>query len=901
MSADSPGAVDFNPRTAECFRFQRCEYDPETGIATLSYAFDDSPDLVERVTFPHAPWPPEASRQAGFRRALELLHLVAGVSYYKAGLTRRIECRAPGVLDGISGFLTELYVQGLAELAFVNKVDITSLVNFPVEEQKVRDQGNGRRLILPRRALIAMGGGKDSLVGLDRMQAAGVEVMPVCVGGSALIGDTVRAAGLPLIRIGRKLAPELACMNRAGAWNGHIPVTAVNSAILVCAAILYGYRFVVFSNERSADEATLVDASGRDVNHQYSKSSAFEAAFRQVIAAQVSPDIEYFSILRQHSELEVVREFAELKEFHGVFSSCNRNFHLDGPRVTDRWCRDCPKCRFAALSLALFLSPEEVIAIQGGDLLDDRGQEEGFRALCRLGRDKPLECIGEAGESRAALAALGSRQGWSEKAVVQALLPELEEVGAASLDVLLERSGRHFIPHEILERLAVAHLAPGRVAILGMGLEGQAAWRFLRSHDPETPITLAAEKPPDPAFQAQLAERDRVVIGPFSEAALEGFDSLVRSPGISPYRESLQRAASAGVRFSSPSSLWFEAHPGAQTVCITGTKGKSTTSALLAHMLAACGYRVRLAGNIGTPLLDCDDRDVDWWVVELSSYQLADLQARPTVSVLLNLSPEHLDWHQGKQNYRRDKLRLAELAGRRPLVVNAADPDLAEEFSGRLNVRWFNNKEGIRVEHGALLDGGARLPAEIPRGLPGSHNLANVAAALTVLRVIGPDLEPGIRSIASFRSLPHRLQPVGDRNGMRYVNDSISSTPVATVAALETFAGEKITLLIGGLDRGLDWAGSIKRIKKLAPCAIIGLPDSGPRLVQEMKEAGVCPQHGLHVVDDLEGAIKLANELTPQGGLVLLSPGAPSFPRYNDYRDRGRRFSELAGFEFQEG
>jgi hypothetical protein len=251
---------------------------------------------------------------------------------------------------------------------------------------------------------------------------------------------------LPLIAIGRKLAPELAQMNRAGAMNGHVPVTAINSAILLCASILYGFRYIVFANERSADEATLVTVTGKEVNHQYSKSSDFEERFRRVIAEQVSPEIEYFSVLRPFSELEIVRYFSRMNRFHAVYSSCNRNFHLDGPRMDKRWCGNCPKCRFAALSLAVFMTPDQVTAIQGVDLLDDPGQVDGFRALCGLGRNKPFECVGEAGECRAALAALGSMDSWKGHAVVRALLPDLLSVSVPDFNSLLKPAGRHFIP-----------------------------------------------------------------------------------------------------------------------------------------------------------------------------------------------------------------------------------------------------------------------------------------------------------------------------------------------------------------------------------------------------------------------------------------------------------------------
>jgi len=227
-------------------------------------------------------------------------------------------------------------------------------------------------------------------------------------------------------------------------------VTAINSAILLCAAILYGFRHIAFSNERSADEATLTMPDGTAVNHQYSKSSGFEKAFRDVISSHVSPDIEYFSILRPFSELDIVRRFSLMTEFHPVYSSCNRNFHIDGSHIEGRWCRDCPKCRFASLSLALFLSPAQVSAILGGDLLNRADQVDGFRELCGLGRDKPFECVGEAGESRAALAALARDDQWRRHLAVRKIEPELELVAVPDLDELLRPATRHSIPHPIL-------------------------------------------------------------------------------------------------------------------------------------------------------------------------------------------------------------------------------------------------------------------------------------------------------------------------------------------------------------------------------------------------------------------------------------------------------------------
>jgi len=352
----------------------------------LSYVVDGR-ELNEEITFPWAPWPVDASRQAAFFQALEILHLVAGISYYKAGLAETIDSGESKIDDFLAGFLNELYVQGLGEFAYLNELDLSGLINF----EPSGDQAPAAMDIdLPERALVAMGGGKDSLVCLRMLENAGIEVQPACVGGSVLIGETAKAAGLPLIRIQRHLSPALHDMNSEGAWNGHIPVTAINSAILVCAAILYGYRYVVFANESSANEATLKDARGNDINHQYSKSFAFEKAFGQLLRQRVSGGVEYFSLLRPFSEIAITRRFSEMPEFHAVFSSCNRNFHLDGSHIDGRWCQDCPKCRFAALALAPFLSAAQLQTIQGADLLDQADQLHGFKQLCGLDEDKPF-------------------------------------------------------------------------------------------------------------------------------------------------------------------------------------------------------------------------------------------------------------------------------------------------------------------------------------------------------------------------------------------------------------------------------------------------------------------------------------------------------------------------------
>jgi hypothetical protein len=445
-------------RQALQFSFTNYRYQPETGEAVLSYHVDGL-EFKERITFPWAPWPVDASRQAAFYRALETLHLVAGISYYKAGLARTISADEVEFDEAVLDFLNGLYVQGLGEFAYVNNLDLTGLINFENKtESIILNQVSGRAdlsmpLDLPERALVAMGGGKDSLVCLQMLIDSGLEVQPACVGGSVLIGETARAAKLPLIRVQRELSPALGKLNADGAWNGHVPVTAINSAILLCAGLLYGYRYVVFANESSASEPTLIDNLGNEINHQYSKSLAFEKTFRNVISTRISPNVEYFSLLRSFSELAIARRFSELTRYHEIFSSCNRNFHQDGSHIDGRWCQDCPKCRFAALALAPFLTPEQLVTIQGTDLLNNENQISGFKALCGLDGHKPFECVGSIEESRAAMKFLAGHPDWRNRKIVDSLAVREEIIEATKLDTHPDPAAENCIPPGIQARL----------------------------------------------------------------------------------------------------------------------------------------------------------------------------------------------------------------------------------------------------------------------------------------------------------------------------------------------------------------------------------------------------------------------------------------------------------------
>lgn len=450
--------------------------------------------------------------------------------------------------------------------------------------------------------------------------------------------------------------------------------------------------------------------------------------------------------------------------------------------------------------------------------------------------------------------------------------------------------------------MRISALEGRRIALWGWGREGRAAWHALHARG-IGPLGLFCNE--SEAAEARALDPSFVVEPAASAERLAAYDVVVKSPGISPYRPEAVEAAARGTRFAGGTALWFGERAGddgivAASACVTGTKGKSTTTALLAHLLRAGGHRTALAGNIGMPLLELLDADPAYWAIELSSYQTGDVAAsgaRPEVAVGLNIFPEHLDWHGSHERYVADKLRLFTGARPRVAVLNARDPILsALELPGS-EVRWFDREDGWHLRGDALHRGDGFVLDTAALPLPGRHNRINLCAALAAIDALGLDAAPLAAHAGSFRPLPHRLQSLGLHDGLEWVNDSISTTPHASLAALAMFRGRPVALLAGGHDRGLDWSDFAAAMRESAPSAIVTMGQNGPRIHDLL--APVAAQRGfvLRAADDLDHAVRLARAALPPGGVVLLSPGAPSFGPYRDYTERGRHFARLAGFD----
>jgi UDP-N-acetylmuramoyl-L-alanine---L-glutamate ligase len=443
--------------------------------------------------------------------------------------------------------------------------------------------------------------------------------------------------------------------------------------------------------------------------------------------------------------------------------------------------------------------------------------------------------------------------------------------------------------------MRVAELGSRRVAVWGLGREGRAAIGFLRKQHPALPLTLL-----DDRAEARIPEEYGNVTPAFgAEAianALKEIDVVVKSPGISLYRDEIQRARRTGVLITSLLNLWFAEKLALTTIAVTGTKGKSTTASLITHILRRLGRRVALAGNIGIPVTEISNSD--YAVIEVSSYQAADFDGICDLAVLTSLYPEHTDWHLTVERYVRDKLNL--LSHSRCRIIDSTTAEAVNSFIPQYEGReyLFNDKMGIHSDDTGIFYDRHRIGIVHNRYLGRAHNRSNLCAALAVAKVLDIDLATALDASDNFQGLPHRQQELGENGLILFVDDSISTIPESTMAALSVYAGRDITVIVGGYDRGIDYGNFAKALAAGAAKAIICLGESGRRIYDQTQSAS--KQRGnlrcsIHLAQSMEDAVSYATRITPPGGVVLLSPAAPSYGYYRDYIERGCDFAAKAG------
>ncbi len=458
-------------------------------------------------------------------------------------------------------------------------------------------------------------------------------------------------------------------------------------------------------------------------------------------------------------------------------------------------------------------------------------------------------------------------------------------------------------------------LAHRQIIILGAGREGLSTYRFLRHHFPQMPLAIA-----DQRYRHQLGKAWREIFiadrhltayaGPNQYLQyLTDFDLCFRTPGISPNLPQLIAARAAGVEFSSNTALFLQLARGL-TIGITGTKGKSTTASLIAHLLQTAGKKTHLVGNIGLPALDYLDQlnFKSHTILELSSHQLQDLPISPHIAILQNITSEHLDYYQTTKAYVQAKTALVSHQKTSDYLIYSPDFKTSRHFAtltkAHLLPYTLTDQPGsLAFAHGRGLYYRNPITTQTVSiadrkkiKLLGKHNLYNLLPALILAHHLNISNEQIATAFYTFTPLRHRLEYVHTVNDISYYNDSLSTTPAAASAALQTFPHSPIILLAGGYERHQDFTPLAKQILKSNLRALILFPPTGKRLRRTLidlaiQKKAVVPQ--FIFVETMSEAINQAAAVAKPGDTVLLSPAAASFNQFRDYADRGDQFCQL--------
>lgn len=433
--------------TDEPFTIEAPTFEPVEAEARFGYRLG-SLHFEERLGFPDLPRSAPLDHPV-FRRLLDLTAATLGVSYFKLRAPFAIQAPDLGLDDHDRALLRDIYENGMGEFYARNDLHRFGRLNIATGQA----EPSLPPIDLKNRALSLIGGGKDSLVSISLLDAAGIEFAPFAVNPKGPIFESVTRLNRLPVFVRRLLDPEMIRLShRPGYYNGHVPATAINSMIAALAAVLYGYNRIVLSNERSASEGNI-EFDGREVNHQHSKSWGFERLLNARLHEITGGALDYFSLLRPYSEARIAGLFARTERFDDVFSSCNRNFTIErnkGPL----WCGECPKCHFVFLILAPWMDRDRLTAIFHQNVLDKPENLDSFRELVGLAGQKPWECVGEILEAAASLWRIAAQSGWRGDVIPKALEPELEAFyGARRLETawaeLMTDGGDHLIPPDI--------------------------------------------------------------------------------------------------------------------------------------------------------------------------------------------------------------------------------------------------------------------------------------------------------------------------------------------------------------------------------------------------------------------------------------------------------------------
>ena len=439
-----------------------------------------------------------------------------------------------------------------------------------------------------------------------------------------------------------------------------------------------------------------------------------------------------------------------------------------------------------------------------------------------------------------------------------------------------------------------------KVAVLGFGLEGKDLCRFLLSQKAQiTVFDQETDLVKDQDYQKFQKQGVEFKLGKDCLSTLpnEGFAFIFRSPGFSPLRPEIKKAKESGAQISSATKLFFELCPG-KIIGVTGTKGKGTTATLISEILKADQKEVFLTGNVGSPMLSLlsQIKKETWIVLELSSFQLMDLGQSPHIAVVLFITSEHLDYHQDTNEYIQAKANLVKYQKSTDLAVLNADNKVSASFADLTPARIYNfsrcNKvNGAYVQNRQLYLLAEKLGSVDDLQILGEHNWDNVCAAISAAHLAGASLGSIKKTIFSFKGLEHRLEFVREINGVSFYNDSFSTTPETTIAAIASFK-KPLVLIAGGSDKGSDYTHLGEKISQSAVKTLILIGLMADKIRQAVLKAGFQGKIIFRPSEKMEEIVKLAFEKAKPQGLVLLSPACASFDLFANYKDRGEQFKK---------
>jgi UDP-N-acetylmuramoylalanine--D-glutamate ligase len=823
---------------AHAFEFVRYQLQPKNKQLDLHYRmhFSDGHrvDFTEKVFFNAVPQVKNVPAES-LREALMAVHLMLGVSYYKLYAPSKVILSYKLTKDQAE-FWTTVYRKGLGEFFYRNGLDLRKSPVFPALA-KSKNAPDAMRV--KDRALLGVGGGKDSIVSLELLKEQKFPYVAFTVETgrpSSIVKSVIKTAGARQWAVRRQLDEKL-FQSLPGSLNGHVPISGIIASLGYLSALLFDYRYVIVSNEQSSNSGNLT-YRGVTINHQWSKTSEFEELLQRYTREHISREIVYFSLLRPLYEIRIAELFSHYPKYFPVFSSCNKSFKIKNVTATCLWCGECPKCTFVFLMLAAFLPKKSVLSIFGKNLFERKELVPEFRDILGYGKLKPFDCVGTFEEARAALVLAAPK--FSGDLVVTTFLRGIKK------------------PQELLNEVMAITDAPTTppffrfssvksTLLLGYGREGKVTERFLRKHFPRLKLGVA-----DAAQGSRYLEKQKK------------YEYAVRTPGLPKQLVTLPYTTATNIFFSRTQN---------KTIGVTGTKGKSTTASLIYTLLKAGGIRTRLVGNIGKPMLELLQQSLspdEVLVIELSSYQLDDLEYSPHVAVVTNLFPEHMTYHGGLDNYFAAKKNIIKRQSTQNVFVyNQKDKRLKQ---------WA--RESVATATSFV----KRIPVSTEKtALLGRHNEENMRAAVTVARLFGVRDAAIRKGLSTFKPLPHRLQNIGTYRKITFYDDAISTTPESTMLAIETL--KKVdTIFLGGEDRGYDFTALEKALRTYGVKNVVLFPDTGKRILKSERGFNV-----LHT-RSMQAAVIFAYAHTRPGRICLLSTASPSYSLWKDFEEKGALF-----------